>query len=314
MSAVLERRTAETAAAWYVQLHSSAVTERDRAACTRWRARDPRHEDAWQRVLVIVGALRGVPAGLAQPALGREQRFDRRTAVKALALLAAVPVAYAGWRVQGYGADLRTATGEQRVQRLVDGSRLQLNTATTVDLDFNAERRLLRLHRGEMFLQSDVTTSQPLIVATEHGEIHSKGATLLVRCDGGQTRLVVEQGRCEGTVKGANSVAVEAGFGVHLDADGVSLPALADAHAGDWTRGVLHADNMRLADFAAELGRYRPGLLRCDPAVADLRISGAFQLRDTGSALDSLTGVLPVAIVSRSRWWTTIVPRDSAPV
>ena len=53
---------------------------------------------------------------------------------------------------------------------------------------------------------------------------------------------------------------------------------------------------MRLDAFAAELGRYRPGLLRCDPAVAPLRVSGAFQLHDTDAVLAALPATLPVSV------------------
>jgi transmembrane sensor len=68
---------------------------------------------------------------------------------------------------------------------------------------------------------------------------------------------------------------------------------------------------MSLASFAAELGRYRPGLLRCDPEVAQLEVSGAFQLHDTDQALHALTQVLPVEIRYRTRYWVTIAPISS---
>jgi transmembrane sensor len=40
--------------------------------------------------------------------------------------------------------------------------------------------------------------------------------------------------------------------------------------------------------------------------VADLQVSGAFQLFDTDQALDALTRVLPVTILYRTRYWVTI--------
>ena len=84
-----------------------------------------------------------------------------------------------------------------------------------------------------------------------------------------------------------------------------------DARIVDWTRGVIKAERMSLASFAAELGRYRPGLLRCDPEVAQLEVSGAFQLHDTDQALHALTQVLPVEIRYRTRYWVTIAPISS---
>ena len=40
---------------------------------------------------------------------------------------------------------------------------------------------------------------------------------------------------------------------------------------------MLLAQDMRLAELVGELGRYRPGVLRCHPGIADLRVSGAFR-------------------------------------
>ena len=59
----------------------------------------------------------------------------------------------------------------------------------------------------------------------------------------------------------------------------------------------------------AELNRYRPGRLRCHPAVGQLRVSGAFPLRDTDASLDLLRKTLPVDIGRSSRWWVTVEPR-----
>jgi transmembrane sensor len=65
---------------------------------------------------------------------------------------------------------------------------------------------------------------------------------------------------------------------------------------------------VRLDAFVAELGRYRHGLLRCDPAVAGLRLTGAFQLADTEAVLHNLAQLLPVQLLYRTRYWVTLVP------
>lgn len=85
------------------------------------------------------------------------------------------------------------------------------------------------------------------------------------------------------------------------------MPGPIDPQAGAWSQGVLFARNQRLADFAVELGRYRRGLLRCAPEVANLRITGAFQLHNTDAVLAALPDTLPVSVVYRTRWWVSIV-------
>jgi len=85
---------------------------------------------------------------------------------------------------------------------------------------------------------------------------------------------------------------------------------LVDENADAWARGQLVADEQRLGDFLAELGRYRPGLLRVDPRIAGLRLSGVFPLADTDRILDTLPSVLPVRLQWRTRYWVTVVPVD----
>ncbi|MET0609860.1 MAG: iron dicitrate transport regulator FecR, partial [Pseudomonas caspiana] len=59
----------------------------------------------------------------------------------------------------------------------------------------------------------------------------------------------------------------------------------------------------------AELGRYRPGMLRCHSAVAELKVSGAFSLRDTDASLRLLNDTLPISVSNMTRYWVTVEPR-----
>src|SRR5690606_15225592 len=90
------------------------------------------------------------------------------------------------------------------------------------------------------------------------------------------------------------SIRLSAAQQAAFDAYAVYPRESADLRGPDWLRGTLHADSMRLDAFAAELARYRPGIVRCDPDVADLRISGTFQLNNTDGVLHALPALLPV--------------------
>ncbi|MNR53138.1 fec operon regulator FecR [compost metagenome] len=91
-----------------------------------------------------------------------------------------------------------------------------------------------------------------------------------------------------------------------------ALPGSAPDGEPGWLQGVLYADGMRLADFLAELSRYRPGVIRCAPEVAGLRISGGFQLADTDYVLAMVQEILPVDVTLRTRWWVMVTPRGNA--
>ena len=75
---------------------------------------------------------------------------------------------------------------------------------------------------------------------------------------------------------------------------------------------MLVASNLRLADFLTELDRYRNGSLSCDPAVADLRLSGTYPLADSDRVLTALPGILPVEVRFLTRYWVRILPKSSS--
>lgn len=330
METPLQARVLDEAAEWLMRLHDSGATEADRAACERWRQADPQHALAWERAERLLGKLGGLPAALAMPALDRPRshRAQRRAAVARLAaLLAVAPAGWLAWQAwyaadqRGWGADLRTATGERRTEHLADGSRLLLDTASAVDIRFDGALRLLTLRQGAISIETAADTAtphRPFVVDTAHGRLRALGTRFTVRqeggrADGGPVRLTVTEGAVEVTLRGAASPAlvVQAGQQTVLRAGEVTSPQPLQPEATAWTHGMLMADAMPLAAFCAELSRYRPGLLQCAPEVRALRVSGSFPLGDTDRTLTMLASTYPVDVQTRMRgYWITVVARN----
>lgn len=329
----LDRAVVRDAAQWLARLHSGAATPADWAACRRWREQDPEHERAWQKAKRLSRRLALVPAEAGRAVLGRDRRGDRRAATRTLALLVfGAPAGYVAWQgwaqreaagspLAAWTADHRTATGEQRAVALADGTQLHLNTATAVDVRYGVAERRIVLHEGEILVATAADAGRPFVVHTRHGRLRALGTRFVVRQaaegDGGNEscRVTVLEGAVavqpRGAEAGAAAHVVTAGQQARFTSLGVGDVTPAGARAEAWAQGVLFASDMRLDDFAAELGRYRRGVLRCDPAVAGLRITGAFQLRDTDRILAALPDALPVRVVWRTGWWVTITtPAD----
>lgn len=325
----MDRAIAREAAQWLMRLHSGEATEADMVACQHWRTADPEHERAWQRAQRVNQKFGIVPPGIGIPALDRAARGNRRRDMlkTLLVLMTAVPTGYVAYRATPAGewaADHRTATGERREIKLADGTRLHLNTASAIDVAFDADRRLVILRAGEILIATAPDagnpsgTHRPFIVQTGQGSIRALGTRFIVRQDDGsadRTRVAVLQGAVEIQPRTAlgQPLVIAAGQQTSFTSAAVDEPGPADPHAADWAQGVFYANRMRLGDFAAELGRHRPGLLRCDPAVADLRITGAFQLNNTDNVLAALPDTLPVSVVRRTRYWVSIVPPQGEP-
>lgn len=301
----------DEAAAWLMQLHSGESGEADRIACAQWRQRSAEHARAWERAERLLGRLGGLPPELAGPALGRAPDASRRRALKQLGLLlAATPVAWAGWQhaPREWLADHRTGIGEQHSLSLPDGSRLTLNTDSAVDLCFSTERRRVALLDGEIFIETSAAAPLTLQVSTAQGLLSAQVGRFSVRQDDGHTHLAVLEGAVQVQPLQGAPLLVQAGQGSVFEARGQTEQTLADAGAVAWTRGMLMADRMPLAEFAAELARYRRGIVRCDPQVAGLLISGAYPLLNRERTLAMLQATYPVRVSAMTGYWITLTP------
>ena len=317
MDVVIAPAIVQQAAQWMARLWSDDASDEDRAACARWCAAHPHHAIAWQRLQAFEGKLHSVPREVARHALREPAAayLNRRRALKLLAVLLPVGgMAYMlrgtdAWQVATAGHG--TATGEIREMTLPDGTRVMLASASAIDVRFSASERLLILRSGEILVTTahDPDPAQrPFRVQGRHGTVQALGTRFTLRQDEYTSRVAVFEGAVEVRLAHApgRPVRIDTGQGAVYSADIVQSGAPASASAAAWAKGVLVADNMRLDELLAELARYRPGLLRCDPAVAGLSVNGVFSLRDTDRALHNLELALPVQIVARTRFWVTV--------
>lgn len=312
----------DQAIGWLVKMESSGSSPQVLAACLRWRQADALHETAWQALQTSDATFQGLsalPGSVALDTLDRLQssRHTRRQTLKLLGV-GMLASGIASWslheRTRGaWGANYATGVGERRQFLLRDGTRLQLNTASAVDVQFSAQRRLIVLRRGEMFIDTGKDNAahggrRSFWVNTRHAQLQAIGTAFAVRDEPQGTRLRVEDGMV--SIHGdGKSVLVAAGEDYLIDTQGSHRVATSTLNASAWTRGQLVAKRMCLGDLTAELERYRHGWLRCDPAIAQLQVSGVFQLDDIDQALSALSDSLPVRIERFTPLWTRVVAR-----
>jgi transmembrane sensor len=318
----LERRVLEEAARWYVRLHGDEPAQpsaREAQSWQRWLDEAPDHRRAWERVRHLQARMGRVPADIALPTLqARTGMVSRRGALKTFGLVLGVGTAGAmGWRLLeqspwlAWGATCRTGTGGRLSHQLADGSMLELNTDSAVDVAFDAQTRLLRLHRGEILVSTrpdGAAVHRPFVVQTRQGRLTALGTRFIVRQLGEATRLTVLEHavRAEPADAPQQAVHVAAGEQLLMQAAGAGAVQPAPAYEDAWSRGMLVALDWRLDEFLEELARYRPGLLHCDASVAALKVSGVFHLARPEAVLDNLTGSLPVRVQRLGRWWTRV--------
>ena len=306
----------DQAANWLVRLNASDVSGEDRADWQRWHDQSPQHARAWQRAEALLSRLGGLPPALTHPVLGRDHDAMRRHVVTRLAVLLAVaPITWSAWRMSPeWTADYRTTTGERKDVRLADGSAVMLNTASALDVLYDANQRRLHLLAGEVLIDTASDTqipSRPFLVDSAQGRMRALGTRFLVRQFEEQTELTVLQGAVEIRLHEANTSAlvVHAGEKTRFGSANIDPTQAAALESADWSRGMLVADAMPLRELAAELSRYRRGVLRVDPALAALPVSGAFPIDDTERCLSMLQSTYPLKLEFVTRYWVKLAAK-----
>lgn len=314
----IDLKIAMQAAEWLTTMMSGQATPAEQHAWTRWRAQHPDHERAWTHIEQVSGGFRQLDAQASRKALAPRGAARRQGLKLAIVLAAFGAGGWLGARMQpgrSMLADLSTGVGQRREVVLADGSRLHLNSGSAVNLRYTNTQRLLELVKGEIFIATAKENGRPyraLLVETAHGRAQALGTRYAVRQEDDHTFVAVEDGAVRLTAHQGASRIIEAGQGAAMTAQRVDAPLAISPDIWGWRHGVLLADGMLLRDFLHQLSRYRHGLLGCDDAVANLRISGVFPLADTEAVLLSLTNSLPVSIHFHTRYWVQVRARGEA--
>ncbi|MGG5289012.1 FecR domain-containing protein [Pseudomonas shirazensis] len=311
---------AEQAMHWHFELQEPEVSPATLAAWMAWRQALPMHEHAWQRAEAFaqrMGDLRNPgQRRLAQAAL--RPGLSRRAALKQLSVLMAAGAS--AWYmkdtalVQDFSADYHSRVGEQRRISLADDTELQLNTDTAINVAIEHNERRIRLLRGELLItRSNASAGRLLSVYTAQGRLEAQLGQFSVRQRAGLTQVSVYRGALvfSPTLLAHPPISLQAGERASLADTGIVSRQPEPLAVPAWSQGMLVAQDQPLAEFIAELSRYRRGHLSCDPALARLRVSGTFPLADTDKVILAVANTLQLEVEQFTRYWVTLKPRTA---
>ena len=247
------------ASGWYYRLQAEDLSASEREAFAAWLALGPDQTQAWGEVLNLLGALREPARQIRQAQRARWNRPRIRVWASAAAVLLMVGLlANSPWPDR-WRADYVTTTGETLSIALVDGSQLQLNTDTAVQVELGHGERRVRLLRGEAWFDVSADTARPFVIRSGDGWVKVVGTRFSVARQGDQTRVRVAQGKVQVSADSTHSVLLEPGRGVEYS--GVHLGAV---HGFDgaaefaWRQRQLVFRQQPLAEVVDELNRYWP--------------------------------------------------------
>ncbi|VVO88270.1 hypothetical protein PS862_02200 [Pseudomonas fluorescens] len=299
----------DEAARWFVRLQEPAVDVEERRRFERWLNEHPQHRDEFQLIEGLWTAADLLPAARLQalceaPAARGKRRPLLRYAVAAGVLAVAVGLGLFSHLNQSasYTAEFSTTLGERQQVALPDGSVIDLNSRSRVQVRYEHDRRRIELTQGEAMFSVEHDSDRPFVVEAGSGKVTVTGTRFDVRRSASETRVVVEQGTVK--VQGRDAadhdfISLTAGLGTRVDTQGKVAAAYAvnPAELTAWRSGKLVFNNASLRDVAEEVSRYREKPLTVgNDKVGNLRLTSVFKSDNTDALLKALPSILPVVV------------------
>ena len=280
------------AAEWLIRRHDAAGWNADaERALNAWLAESYAHQLAYWRLEAAWTRADRLNA-LNKPASTRSLVAMGRRALPLLARVAVVLVllagALAGARMflsREHAVTYQTAIGGHRAFALADGSRIELNTDTTLRVSDGAKQRRIWLEKGEAYFQVKHDSARQFVVMAGDHRIVDLGTKFVIRRDVHRLEVTLVEGRAqiEPTDAGSKerSLLLKAGDVVIATPDAMALvkrPSTLVADSLGWRRGLLIFRNTPLADVADEFNRYnKRKLVVLGDDARNLGVGGHFQ-------------------------------------
>jgi transmembrane sensor len=210
-----------------------------------------------------------------------------------------------------------TGVGERLNVTLDDGSTVELDTASRLEVAYSAARRELRLVAGQALFQVAHNKARPFIVTAGDRRITATGTAFEVRLDGRRVRVVLVEGHVVVADAAPGQAVPSAGQELSAGEQLVARPAgpmsvgPADLdRTSSWRRGQLIFRDDTLPAAVAEFNRYTTTrLVVDDPAVAALKISGVFGSASTDDFIAAIEAYFPVDAEMRATGTIALVKR-----
>jgi transmembrane sensor len=303
----------EQASLWAARLDGSELSAADRAALEAWLARDPSHRnlltqycqfsaDLEQKlpVLVTADAVDFIP-----PAATRRRFRWARWAGGSLAAAAAIGVAIWLIRPQTQLETVATPVARRQSLTLADGTRIELNAQTNLQVEITGRTRHVLLASGEAFFAVHKDPSRPFIVETPAGSVRVTGTQFNVRAETATAlEVTVVEGSVQahpGEINGRPSAPQSLTAGDQLSAGPggtevrhLSAVALEDTLA--WRQGWIVFHGVPLREALARFARYHGRGITVTPDAAGKSVGGRYNLDDLDGFLNGLEEGLQVRV------------------
>lgn len=305
----IEEQRLDEASEWLVRLRSDAVTGHDKQGFSRWLNEHPSNEQAFDKVMKTwetLGAAAYTPAAQRQQDIqkhGRDlspiKRWSSLAAMAACAMLVAALTLLPDTPSVKLEATHTyiTKAGEFKRVELEDGSIIELNTRSQLDVTFSEEKRQLSMLQGEAFFSVASDKTRPFVVNLKRGTVTAIGTEFNINHSDKRSAMVtVNEGVVElrehpdAATPRPRSVSLYANQALELNHKGLSdVKNVKVGAALAWRERTAIFSSTPLPEAISELNRYLEFPVDgSDPSLRSLRVSGTFRLDSPQQTLNGL--------------------------
>jgi len=309
------------AALWVVRLENDKMSADSYAEFQAWQRRSPAHREALSRLTGLwsdFDILENLAPPLAEGDVsgeGAKPSLTRAISWRGLGSIVAGAVVMLGaalWYAQSHRPPAKsvavlapavlqhyeTAVGAQKTVTLPDGSKVLINTDTSLDVVLSVARRDVYLRRGEAFFDVVHNVKRPFTVAADKRLIRDVGTAFDVRLMDHVVEVAIARGSVElahsNSASGAKRLGVfKAGSSVAFDEQIERSEQISQEDMSrklSWREGALDYDGEPLSKVLADFSRYS-GIdfeLR-DESLKGLPVGGHFEIGKLDKVFVALT-------------------------
>lgn len=324
------------ASAWFIEFRAGDVDGDERVRFIEWLRRSPEHIHAYLEIsgvwadlptadpkgkidiTALIERARAAPDVIALPSDPPRSgpapsaakppaawRSRRAFALAAVVLLAVATAIFLDRdRFTGVYA---TGIGEQRTVQLLDGSTVELNARSTIQVRLTAEQRAVTLLEGQALFRVAKDKQRPFVVRAGDAQVRAVGTAFDVYKKQAATVVTVVEGRVETyddlDSPGTAAVVLSAGEQLTVVPHVVTKPTRTDtAVATAWLQKRLIFEETPLSDVAEEFNRYNRRPLTIDGGeLGSLKISGVYSSTDPASLINFLRSQNSIQVVETEK-------------
>ena len=291
---------AAQAAAWVVRLSGEDAGFEDFEAFDLWLREGPDRAQAYDGALAVWSAADEAAGAMALPdfrAAPPHRRPQRWIPLAGAAMAAAVAAAFL-LPVMKPAEVYTTTAGQHRQVALADGSHVDLNAASRMEVRWSRARRNVTLSAGEAAFDVARDASRPFVIRSGERSVRVVGTEFDVKARGSVFSVAVRRGIVEVSgAPGAAPIRLLKGDAVSFDAkESAGRRRSVDPDdAFAWTSGRLVFRDAALAEVVSALNlEFGAPAITLSPDAGRLHFTGVLRLDERGAVLRRLTASMPL--------------------